>query len=93
MKRQSYSSQFKAKVALEAIREHRTSAELSSAFGIHGSLITRWKRDAVEKLPDLFAGKKRKEEKDSEALIASLYQEIGRLKMELDWVKKKSSLF
>jgi putative transposase len=92
MQRKSYSSAFKAKVALEAIKESRTSAELSSAYGVHTTMITRWKRQLLEQLPDVFSDKAKRKDKNTEELIASLYQQIGQLKVELDWLKKKSEL-
>lgn len=92
MQRKKYSAAFKAKVALEAIKENRTSAELSSAYGVHTTMITRWKRQLLEQLPDLFSDKAKRKDKNKEELIASLYQQIGQLKVELDWLKKKSEL-
>ena len=92
MQRKSYSAAFKAKVALEAIKETRTSAELSSAYGVHTTMITRWKRQLLEQLPDVFSDKAKRKDKNIDELIASLYQQIGQLKVELDWLKKKSEL-
>ncbi len=92
MQRKSYSATFKAKVALEAIKENRTSAELSSAYGVHATMITRWKKHLLEQLPDVFSDKAKRKDKNSEELISSLYQQIGQLKVELDWLKKKSEL-
>ena len=91
MQRKSYSSDFKAKVSLEAIRDHRTTAELTSAFGVHSTMISRWKQHVLENLASLFSEKVKQKEKDNEELIASLYQQIGQLKVELDWLKKKSA--
>jgi transposase-like protein len=91
MHRKSYSSDFKAKVALEAIRESRTVSELSSAYEVHSTMITRWKKQALEQLPNLFSEKIQQNERDKEELIASLYQQIGQMKVELDWLKKKSA--
>lgn len=92
MQRKIYSAAFKAKVALEAIKENRTSAELSSAYGVHPTMITRWKRQLLEQLPDVFSDKAKRKDKNNEELILSLYQQIGQLKVELDWLKKKSEL-
>ena len=91
MQRKSYSSDFKARVALEAIREARTAAELSSAYGVHSTMITRWKRHVLEHLPGLFSEAYKQKDNEHEELVASLYQQIGQLKVELDWLKKKSS--
>ena len=92
MQRKSHSAAFKAKVALEAIKENRTSAELSSAYGVHTAMITRWKKQLLEQLPDVFSDKTKRKDKNNEELISSLYQQIGQLKVELDWLKKKSEL-
>ena len=93
MQRKKYSADFKAKVALEAIRETRTVAELSSVFGVHSTMITRWKREAMEHLPSIFSDKNHKKEKEGDELTNALYQQIGQLKVELDWLKKKVALF
>lgn len=92
MQRKKHSAAFKAKVALEAIKENRTSAELSSAYGVHTTMITRWKRQVLEHLPEVFSDKAKRKDKNNEELLASLYQQIGQLKVELDWLKKKSEL-
>ena len=91
MQRKRHSADFKAKVSLEAIRESRTMAELSSVFGVHGTMISRWKRHVLENLPSLFSKKVVQKDKDTDELIAALYQQIGQLKVELDWLKKKSA--
>jgi putative transposase len=91
MQRKNYTADFKARVALEAIRELRTVAELSSAFGVHSTVITRWKRHVLEQLPGVFSEKVQQKERDNNELIDALYQQIGQLKVELDWLKKKSA--
>jgi transposase-like protein len=89
-KRKTHSVEFKAKVALAAIREQETVAQLSSRFGIHASQISQWKRQLLENSASLFqeVGRPRKEETD-EVSVEELYAQIGRLKMELEWLKKK----
>lgn len=82
---------FKAKVALEAIKEQKTIAELSSIYSIHPTQITRWKSQALTGLEELFSGKPKESEKDEE-LTRDLYEQIGKLKVELDWLKKKVGL-
>lgn len=83
---------FKAKVALEAIRESKTVAELSSLYGVHATQIKRWKEAALTGLTDLFSDKRKQHEKSEEELVTALYREIGRLKIEADWLKKKIGL-
>jgi len=90
MQRKNYPADFKAKVSLEAIREQRTMAELSGAFAVHGTMISRWKRHVLENLSSLFSEKNKEKDHNTEELVASLYQQIGQLKVELDWLKKKS---
>ncbi len=86
--RKSYSGAFKAKVAVEVIREQDTLAEISSKFEIHRALLTRWKKEAVEGLPEIFSKKANKNNNDKQ-LIDDLYKQIGQLKVENDWLKKK----
>jgi putative transposase len=90
--RKRYSAAFKAKVALEAIKGQRTVSEIASEFGVHPNLITKWKKQVIEELPGLFSDKNERVEKQSQELEAELYRQIGQLKVELDWVKKKSGL-
>lgn len=85
-----YSSAFKAKVALEAIKGQKTLNELSSEYGVHTTQITQWKKQVLDELPQIFARPGSEQGKNEEALIATLYQEIGQLKVELDFLKKKS---
>jgi transposase len=91
--RKRYNSSFKAKVALEAIKGERTIAEISSESGVHPNQISKWKKQALEELPDIFSGNRKKREQSSDELESELYKQIGQLKVELDWLKKKSSLF
>jgi len=90
--RKRYDAAFKAKVAVEAIKGEFTIAELSSRYRVHANQISRWKREALKGLPELFSGKRRKAGRQAEELQAELYQQIGQLKVELDWLKKKSGL-
>ncbi len=87
-----YGSKFKSRVALDAIKEGKTAAELAGQYGVHASQITRWKKHVVENLPELFSNKHDKDQEDAERLQAELYRQIGQLKVELDWLKKKSGL-
>lgn len=89
--RKSHSGSFKAGVAVAAIRGDKSMSELSSEFGVHPTAISRWKKQVIDLLPGLLSGKAQSKEKEGEELVSKLYQEIGQLKMELDWLKKKSS--
>jgi transposase-like protein len=90
--RRRHSAEFKAKVALEAIRAQRTGNEIASAYGVHPVQVAQWKKQALDELPEVFADRRAKASQDEEALRAELYQQIGQLKVELDWVKKKAGL-
>ena len=90
-KRRNFSAEMKARIALEAIKGQRTIQEIASHYGVHPNQVTRWKHQATEGLPQTFQDGRSREESD-ETLKAELYQQIGQLKMELDWLKKKSGL-
>lgn len=91
--RKNYSSEFKVKVALEAIKGQKTLNEIASHYELHPNQVTQWKKQALEGLPELFSHRRLRLEKDDETLKAQLYQQIGQLKVELDWLKKKVGLF
>lgn len=91
-KRTTHKPEFKAKVALEAIKGMKTVSELASQYQVHPTQINAWKKQAVESLPGNFRRGKSASPPDEQTLTAPLYEEIGRLKMELDWLKKKSAL-
>jgi transposase-like protein len=90
--RKRHTAQFKARVVLEALQGSRPVGELTSKFGVHPVQIAHWKRQVVEGVPSLFGNGHRVAGRDEEALVAELYQQIGRLKMELEWLKKKTGL-
>ena len=90
--RSKYPPAFKAKVALEAIKEEKTSAELSSQYQVHPGQIRNWKGTLKQGATDLFNGNRKKMKDNKEELIQELYRQIGQLKVELDWLKKKSGL-
>ncbi len=77
-------------MAVAAIRGEKTISELASEYGVHPTVINRWKKQALESLPQTMSTDGRSVEQ--EELISRLYQEIGQLKVELDWLKKKSGL-
>ena len=85
--RRSLSPGFKAKVAFESLKEDRTIAELALEFKVHPNQISQWKKHPQEHLPDLFTSGDGKDE--NEAIISRLYEEIGRLKVDLDFLKKR----
>ena len=86
--RKKYPGNFKAKVAVAAIKSEETIAELSSKFEVHRAQIMRWKKEAMTALPDVFSNAKGRKEQDREKLIEELYRQIGQLKVENDWLKK-----
>ena len=90
-KRKVHSSEFKAKVALAAVKEMETVSQLASHYGVHPSQIHQWKRQLVADADSLFgdAGRPRKSESEEATRVPELYEQIGRLKMELEWLKKK----
>jgi putative transposase len=90
--RKQYSAEFKARVALEALKGLKTVNELASAYGVHPTQIAPWKHRLQKEMPDIFSARRDKRERDQEALQAQLYQQIGHLKVELDWVKKTAGL-
>jgi putative transposase len=92
-KRKSHSSAFKAQVALAALKEDRTVNELASKFGVHPTMIHGWKKQLLTGAESLFAHGTKAVPADSAARQAELYEQIGRLKMELEWLKKKAAAF
>ena len=88
-KRRKHSDEFKAKVALEAVKGVRTLSELSSMFKVHPTVIAHWKRQLVDSAAEVFAGGHGARPKTEEELTAPLYEQIGRLQVENDWLKKK----
>ena len=87
--RKQYSPKFKARVAIEAIRGDKTLSQLGSHFQVHPIQIAKWRKSALEQLPELFVDGRTRKGRNGEADSDALYEEIGRLKVELDWLKKK----
>jgi transposase-like protein len=87
--RRSYSAEYKAKIALEALRGQRPLNELAAEHGIHPHQISQWRTQLLAAVPGIFSERGTQREKAAEDLQAQLYQQIGQLKVELDWLKKK----
>lgn len=90
--RHHYASDFKAKVALAAIKGQQTVNEIAAIYSVHPNQVLQWKKQALAALPDTFSNQRARAAQDEEALRAQLYQQIGQLKVELDWLKKKAGL-
>jgi len=90
-KRRTLGASLKAKVALAAVRGDKTTAQLASEFGIHTSQVTAWKKRLLEGVPELFADGRGKRSDEQPVNEQELYEQIGRLKMEVEWLKKKSA--
>jgi transposase-like protein len=88
-KRRRFSGTFKARVALAAARGDKTTAELAAKFGVHGNQVAAWKKQLLEGAPELFADRRTRD--GNGAAEEELYEQIGRLKMEVEWLKKKSA--
>jgi transposase-like protein len=89
-KRRNHTAQFKAKVAFEAAKGDKTIAELAGEYQVHPTQITQWRKQLLELMPQIFLRQRQNEQQQQEELTAQLYQQIGQLKVELDWLKKKS---
>ena len=87
--RKQHSPKFKAQVALEAIRGEKTLSQLGSQFKVHPIQIAKWRKSALEHLPELFVDGRTRQTNGNQAETDALYEQIGRLKVELDWLKKK----
>ena len=90
-KRRSFGAPFKAKVALAAIRGDKTTAEMAAKFQVHPNQVSSWKKQLLEGAAGLFADGRRKRSDEAEANEEELYEQIGRLKMEVEWLKTKSA--
>jgi putative transposase len=89
--RRRFSAEFKFEVALEAAKGLKTLNELSGQFSVHPNQIGDWKRGLLENGPTIFSNPSARQQREQEALQSELYEQIGRLKMELEWVKKKAA--
>lgn len=92
-KRRVFGKAFKAKVALAAIREDKTLAELAGKFGVHANQVSAWRQQLLDRVAELFEDGRSRKGTEEGATAEELYEQIGRLKMELDWLKKKAAQF
>ena len=90
--RRNFSAEMKSRIALEAIKGQKTIQEIASHYGVHPNQVTKWKRQAAEGLPSVFVDGRSRTGAGEEELKAELYQQIGQLQVELDWLKKRSGL-
>lgn len=90
-KRKRHAAAFKAKVALEAAKQNKTVAELAKTFQVHPVQISQWKKQLLDGVESLFKDGRRRDQDDGRVVQAELYEQIGRLKMEVEWLKKKSA--
>jgi len=89
--KRSFSAEFKARVAMEALKEEKTLAELASEFGVHPNLISRWKETLKDSAAEVFSSGKSASKPDRNHINESaIYEEVGRLRVQLAWLKKKS---
>lgn len=90
--RKQYTAQFKAKIAIEAIVGHRTINEIASTYGVHPTQIVYWKKEVLKRLPEIFSNGNAGRSSQNDNLVDQLYQQIGQLTMENEYLKKKSGL-
>lgn len=88
IKRKNYSAEFKAKVALAAIKNEATVAELAQRFEVHPTMISAWKRSLIEAAPEIF-GQRQKAQKKTDGNIDELHRQIGKLKVENDFLARR----
>ena len=89
VKRKQFTPQFKFKIALEAAGNQKTQGQIASEFGVHPTQISQWKKELLQNGKMLFDKRPKKKEQQTEQRETELYEQIGRLKMELEWLKKK----
>ena len=92
LSRKKHSTQTKVKVALEALKGEKTTAEITAKYGIHSTQINNWKKAVLEVMPEAFSSKRKRQEDDQQALIDELYRQIGQLKVENEFLKKNVEL-
>ena len=87
--RRKHSAQFKFQVAMDALKETKTIAQLSTQYGVHPNQISHWKKQLIDEGSTVFSKVNADQQRRQESIQAELYEQIGRLKMELEWLKKK----
>ena len=92
MKRRQLGPEYKAKVALTAIKGEMTMSEISSKFEVHSTQITRWRKQVLEGVKEIFSQGRKTSERTDPQLVDDLYKQIGQLKVENEWLKKKSEI-
>jgi len=90
MKRRKFSAEFKTKVAIEAIRGLKTLNELSSEYEVHPNQISKWKKQLLSQAPQIFKDRRNSNNVSEDKKVEKLYQAIGQLQVELNWLKKKT---
>jgi len=91
--RKRYNAQEKAKIILDVLKGDMTQSQLTAKYGVHSTQLCNWKKQALEGIIASFSEKRERQAQDQSELIEELYKQIGQLKVELDWLKKKSKLF
>jgi putative transposase len=91
-KRRQFTADFKARVAIEAIKGQKTVQEIAAHYEVHPNMVTTWKRHALAELPQVFSDHRSRAAEADETLKDALYQQIGKLQVQLDWLKKKSGI-
>ncbi len=91
-KRKRYRADFKFKVAVEAVKERQTMSELTTKYGVHSTQIGQWKKQLLEEGLEVFKELGKGKKDNHQELISRLYQQIGQLQVELDWLKKKQGM-
>jgi putative transposase len=91
--RRQYTDQFKFRVALEALKETKSISEIAGQYEVHPTQVKQWKRQLREGGTDVFRNGSSSQQRQQETLETELFEQIGRLKMELEWLKKKAAEF
>lgn len=92
-KRRHYSKELKAKIALEAVKDYSSINEISKEYKVHPNQISQWKKQLLENLPKIFDNPRGPKTDESNELVDQLYRQVGKLQLELEWLKKKYEPF